>query len=74
MVLVKTFKIGFVPSNFIEYVETLLRNFYESINADVDYVEVYVYENSVSKRNFLWREGLELRIIVLGDYIVSHNA
>ena len=74
MVLVKIFKVGFVPNNFIEYVENLIKNFYESVNADVDYVEVYVYENSVSKRSFLLREGLELGVMVLGDYIVSHDA
>ncbi|MGC9149341.1 MAG: hypothetical protein ACP5GI_07890 [Sulfolobales archaeon] len=74
MTVLKIFKIGSIPEEFMREVETILRTFYSSVNTDLEYVEVYVYETSEKKRYYLHSEATELGVLALGDFIVSHDA
>lgn len=73
---VYVFRVGSVPSSFIDSVLAILKGFYGSLrNVSLpEFVEVYVYGTSHEKMMFLEAEARDTGVIVIGDFITVHEA
>lgn len=66
--------LGFIPREFAEFVKQVLHEFFERIKLKPDYIEIYIYESSEYKLNNLIKDAILSGVLVVGDYVVSHDA
>ena len=75
MVTLKVFEFGTLSREFVNYVISILKEFYNLVEDKAPlYVEVYIYEQSLDKFLVLEKEALELGVIAVGDFITLHEA
>lgn len=73
MVEVIVSRLGGVPRDFVDFVESVLKSFYGS-RSEPRFVEVIIYGQGHSPLDMLYEEARRLGVRVLGDYPVSHEA
>lgn len=63
-----------VGREFIDYVISILREFYERVGEVPEFAEVYIYGLRREKLMYIESEALSLGILAVGDFVTLHEA